>query len=105
MPTIARPYEVRVWNETSDLIGLWEIRRAGRGRYVVADDRREETAFDDEGAALDFARFGAQALVETSRRDCPCEGNPECGVWEPHGISVQEVDGEVSLITPPLLCL
>ncbi|MFI9205275.1 hypothetical protein [Streptomyces sp. NPDC053048] len=101
----ARPYEVRVWNEVADLLGLWTIEPDNQGRYVVTHDYREETTFEAEGDALDFARFGAEALVETSRRDCPCEGDPECGVWEPHGISVQEVEGELSLITPPLLCL
>lgn len=105
MSAATRPYEVRVWNEVADLLGLWEIEPDGYGRYVVTHDHREETRFDNEGDALSFARFGAEALVETCRRDCPCEGDPECGVWKPHGISVQEVDGEFSLITPPLLCL
>ncbi|MEV5136265.1 hypothetical protein AB0K71_15655 [Streptomyces syringium] len=105
MRTIARPYEVRVWNEAADLLGLWEIERIKRGRYVVTHDHREETPFASEEDALSFARFGAEALVETSRRDCPCEDDPECGVWEPHGISVQEVEGDLALITPPLLCL
>ncbi|MCC2278908.1 hypothetical protein LKL35_26280 [Streptomyces sp. ET3-23] len=104
MRTATRPYEVRVWNETADLLGLWEVQHDG-GQYVVTHDHREETRFDDEGDALNFARFGAEALVETSRRDCPCEGDPECGFWEPHGISIQEVEAELSLITPPLLCL
>ncbi|MGV9312604.1 hypothetical protein ACWDR0_10455 [Streptomyces sp. NPDC003691] len=100
----ARPYEVRVWNEAADLLGVWEVQRAGRDRYIVTYDHHEETEFDREGAALDFARDGAAALVETARRDCPCGEDPECGFWEPHGISVQEVEGEMSLITPPLLC-
>ncbi|MEU7643339.1 hypothetical protein [Streptomyces huasconensis] len=101
----ARPYEVRVWNGVADLLGLWMIQPDSQGQYVVTHDRREETPFETKDAALHFARFGAEALVETSRRDCPCEGDPECGVWEPHGIYVQEVEGELSLITPPLLCL
>ncbi|MER6314605.1 hypothetical protein ABT237_12660 [Streptomyces sp. NPDC001581] len=105
MRTTTRPYEVRVWSEAADLLGLWEIQSKGRGRYVVTHDHREETRFDDRDAALSYARVGAEALVETSRRDCPCEGDPDCGVWEPHGIAVQEVTPELSLITPPLLCL
>ncbi|OII68289.1 hypothetical protein [Streptomyces sp. CC77] len=104
MRIAARPYEVRVWNEAADLLGLWEVERVKRGQYLVTHDHREETRFATEDEALSFARFGAEALVETSRRDCPCEGAPDCGVWEPHGISVQEVEGELSLITPPLLC-
>lgn len=105
MRTTTRPYEVRVWNEVADLLGLWEIQSSGKGKYVVTHDHREETCFDDRDAALSYARFGAEALVETSRRDCPCEGDPDCGFWEPHGISVQEVEPALSLITPPLLCL
>lgn len=105
MRTATRSHEVRVWNETADLLGLWEIQRDGR-QYVVTHDHREETRFDDEGDALLFARLGAEALVETSRRDCPCGGtDPECGFWEPHGISIQEVEADLALITPPLLCL
>lgn len=105
MRTATRPYEVRVWNEIADLLGLWEIQQDQGGEFVVTHDNRDETRFETEGDALSFARLGAEALVETSRRDCPCEDDPECGVWEPHGISVQEVAGELSLITPPLLCL
>ncbi|MEU3050166.1 hypothetical protein ABZ705_27285 [Streptomyces sp. NPDC006984] len=104
MSATARPYEVRVWNEVADLLGLWEVEPDGPG-FLVTHDHREETRFATEDEALSFARFGAEALVETSRRDCLCEGAPDCGVWEPHGISVQEVEGELSLITPPLLCL
>ncbi|MEU0739241.1 hypothetical protein [Streptomyces sp. NPDC006134] len=87
-------HEVRVWNEASDLLGLWEVKAEASGRVRVTQaegyEKGAESGFDSLWSAWQYAQGCAEMHAEMLRDECPC-GKDDCGVMHPHGIHVQEV--------------
>ncbi|MER5632147.1 hypothetical protein [Streptomyces nitrosporeus] len=87
-------HEVRVWNEVSNLLGLWEVKAEASGRVRVIQregyERDAETVFDSLWSAWQYAQGCAEMHAQALRDDCEC-GEEDCGVMYPHGIRVQEV--------------
>ncbi|MGI5530171.1 hypothetical protein ACQEVX_23115 [Streptomyces syringium] len=88
-------HEVRVWHETGDLVGLWEVKAEGPERIVVTQregyERDAVSIFRGLWSAWQYAQGCAVMHARILRDECECGGDPGCGVIHEHGISIQEV--------------
>ncbi|MEU7148464.1 hypothetical protein AB0B15_10560 [Streptomyces sp. NPDC045456] len=93
-------HEVRVWRETGDLVGLWEVEAEGPERVVVAQregyERDAVSIFTSLWTAWQYAQGCAELHATTLRQECEC-GEGDCGVLHEHGISIQEVTSNSDL--------
>jgi hypothetical protein len=90
-------FEARVWCENGDLLGFAEVvpERDGWSVSVNGCDESSgycwpDTPFQWEQEAVDYAKEWAQGYWEYWQERCDC-GTSDCGVLEPHGISIQFV--------------
>lgn len=89
--------EIRVWIEDGTLLGYAEIEAGGSFRVVVQDAPEEsgyanwDYGFGTRAEAESYAREWAKGLAEWAQETCG-SGDEDCGVLEPHGVSVQEVE-------------
>ncbi|MEU2111534.1 hypothetical protein [Streptomyces sp. NPDC019507] len=90
-------HEVRVWRETGDLVGLWEVKAEGPDRVVVTQcegyERDAVSIFTSLWSAWQYAQGCAEMHAQILREECECRfyDDEPCGVMHEHGISVQEV--------------